>query len=323
MPSIKPTIYSLDIKTENSYSQRQTISSSLNMPAPPLISPSNIYSGPPPPYSYPSSTTSSVHGGHGGYITPVEARKTEEEKEPATAHRQSLPSIQEALGSGNEAPLSITSLLSKPSPLQIQDSNHNQSPTTTIARPYPETSRGLPHTLAQQSPTSYNIRDCLDKRTQYSPRASTDSAPSRYPASNSHETHYTSIQPSRTVTSPTNPMRPTSQTIPPTQQLSPVYDRAPRGPPPITSPYPHNHFPASYPYPPSMGSVSSYQNLQPTSWRSGGEVDRAEEVRRSAGKPSPRPQYGESVKRHLEAFDLETSLNEVRFQSSTTLCDMR
>lgn len=312
MPSIKPTLYSLDIKTENSYSQRQTISSSLKMPAPPLISPSNIYSGPPPPYSYPSSTTSSVHGGHGGYITPVEARKTEEEKEPPAAHRQSLPSIQEALGSGNEAPLSITSLLSKPSPLQIPDSNHNQSPTTTIVRSYAETSRGPPHTLAQQSPTTYNFRN-LEKQTQYSPRASSDSAPSRYPASNSHETHYTNIQPSRAVTSPTNPMRPTSQTIPPTQQLSPVYDRAPRHP--MTPQYAHNHYQASYPYPPSISSVSSYQSLQPTSWRSGGEVDRAEEVRRSAGKPSPRPQYGESVKRHLEAFDLETSLNEVRYQS--------
>ena len=279
------------------------------MPAPPLISPSTMYSGPPPPYSYPSSTTSSVHGGHGGYITPVEPRKTEDEKEPPAAHRQSLPSIQEALGSGNEAPLSITSLLSKPSPLQIPDSTHNQSPTTTIARPYPETSRGPPHTLTQQSPTAYNIRDCMEKRPQYSPRASTDSVPSRYTASNLHESHYTSIQPSRT--SPTNPMRPTSQSIP-TQQLSPVYDRAPRGPHSMTSPYPHNHYPASYPYPSSMGSVSSYQSLQPNSWRAGGEVDRAEEVRRSAGKPSPRPQYGESVKRHLEAFDLETSLNEVR-----------
>lgn len=288
------------------------------MPAPPLISPSNMYSGPPPPYSYPSSTTSSVHGGHGGYITPVEPRKTEDEKEPTAAHRQSLPSIQEALGTGNEAPLSITSLLSKPSPLQIPDSNHNQSPTTTISRSYPEASRGSSHTLTQQSPTTYNIRDCLEKRTQYSPRAPTDSAPSRYPASNSHETHYASIQPSRAVTSPTNTMRPTSQTIP-TQQLSPVYDRAPGGPPSMASPYPHNHYTSSYPYPSPMGSVSSYQSLQPPSWRAGGEVDRAEEVRRSAGKPSPRPQYGESVKRHLEAFDLETSLNEVRFRSSTII----
>ena len=317
MPSIKPTIYSLDIKTENSYSQRQTVSATLNMPAPPLVSPSNMYSGPPPPYSYPSSTTSSVHGGHGGYVTPVEPRKTEEEKEPTAAHRQSLPSIQEALGTGNEAPLSITSLLSKPSPLQIPDSSHNQSPKTALPRSYPETSRGSSHTLTQQSPTTYNIRECLEKRTHYSPRAPADSTPSRYPASNSHETQYASIQPSRTVTSPNNPMRPTSQAIP-TQQLSPVYDRTPRGPP-MASPYLHNHYPASYPYPSPMGSVSSYQSLQPPSWRAGGEVDRAEEVRRSAGKPSPRPQYGESVKRHLEAFDLETSLNEVIFNHPSVM----
>lgn len=247
-------------------------------------------------------------------MTPVEPRKTEDEKEPPAAHRQSLPSIQEALGNGNEAPLSITSLLSKPTPLLIPDSNHNQSPTTAIPRSYPETTRGPP--LTQQSPSTYNSRDSLETRIQYSPRAPTDSAPSRYPMSNSHETHYASIQPSRTASSPTNPMRPTSHAIP-TQQLSPVYDRATRGPAPTASPYPNNIYPASYPYPPSIGSVSSYQSLQPPSWRAGGEIDRAEEVRRSAGKPSPRPQYGESVKRHLEAFDLETSLNEVRFRSST------
>ena len=49
-------------------------------------------------------------------------------------------------------------------------------------------------------------------------------------------------------------------------------------------------------------------------WRSDGlEFERAEEMRRMASKGSPggSQHYGESVKRHLDSFELETSLNEV------------
>ncbi len=331
LPSIKPTLKFLDlekIKREN-YSQRQSVSATLNMPAPPLISPSNIYSGPPPPYSYPSSTACSVIG---GYVSPAEPRKTCDEdneslitnrhslpdKESLMTHRHSLPSIHEALG--NDPPLSIPSLLSKPTPLQIPDSNHNQSPTTAIPRSYSETPRVHPNLLTQQSPTTYHFRDSVDKRPQFSPRASNASVPPRFPAASSHDNHYPSIQPSRTAASPAHPMRPTSQAIP-TQQLSPVYDRNSRGPQ-TNPPYSYGSYAVPYSYPSTSASIPSFQPLQPPTWRGGGDVDRAEEVRRSAGKPSPRPQYGESVKRHLEAFDLETSLNTVRFSFRKFFCLM-
>ncbi|MCJ1461643.1 hypothetical protein MMC07_000240 [Pseudocyphellaria aurata] len=319
LASIKPQINFLDlekIKKESSgYNQRLPVSAALNTPAPPLVSPSNMYSGPPPPYSYPSSTASSVIGHGGGYISPTEPRRAvDDDKEPPPSHRQhSLPSIQEALAS--EPPLSITSLLSKPTPLQIPQSNQNQSPTTLIPRSYPETPRGPPNTLTQQSPSSYQFREPLDKsvRPHYSPRASNDSTSSRFPVVNSHENHYTTIQPSRTAVSPTNTMRPTAHTIQP-QHPSPVYERSARPPPPMNPHYPYASYHAPYSYPPPAAGIPSYQALQPPSWRAeGAEIDRAEEVRRAAtSKGSPRAsQYGESVKRHLDIFDLETSLNEI------------
>ena len=44
----------------------------------------------------------------------------------------------------------------------------------------------------------------------------------------------------------------------------------------------------------------------------GADFERAEEARKTASKGSPvAPSFGETVKRHLERFDLETSLNEV------------
>lgn len=57
--------------------------------------------------------------------------------------------------------------------------------------------------------------------------------------------------------------------------------------------------------------------MQHPAWRSDGlEIDRAEEMRKAASKTNcltgqTGQTYGESVKRHLDIFDLETSLNEV------------
>ncbi|KAI4104797.1 MAG: hypothetical protein L6R37_003070 [Teloschistes peruensis] len=64
------------IKKENSfYNARIPSSTAANVPAPALVSPSSMCSGPPPPYSYPSSTASSVVNGYtngytNGYISP-------------------------------------------------------------------------------------------------------------------------------------------------------------------------------------------------------------------------------------------------------------
>lgn len=324
---MKPSIGFLDIdkiKNEGSvYTQRLPVSTALNMPIPPLISPSNMYSGPPPPY-YPSSTASSVIG-HGGFISPTESRPkmtaVDDDKEPLSSHRHSLPSIHEALA--NESPLSITSLLSKPTPQPISQPNQNHSSANVIPRSYPEGPPRAPLSVANQHPTStYHAHDCSEKPAPppFSPRSASDSKPSRFSAVNTHDPHYPPLQPSRTVSSPTDPMRP-SQPIQ-HQHASPVYERFQRPALPTNS-HPYNTCHAAYSYPPPSASIPSYQtpHLQPSNWRSNGsEIDRVDEARRTASKGSPPAgqAYGESVKRHLDIFDLETSLNEVSTKTNVS-----
>ena len=318
---MKPSIAFLDtekIKNEGSaYNPRLPASATLNMPAP-LVSPS-LYSGPPPPYSYPSSTASSITA-YGGGGPPTESRlPADEDKEqpPPPPHRHSLPSIHEALATG-PGPLSIPSLLSKPPPLSTPQPSQNISPTTVIPRSYPDAaSRGAPHPFNPHSPSYYRPPDSSEPppRPQYSPRTSIGLNPSRFSAVNTADDHYAPSQPSRSASSPTDAMRPMTHATQ-LQHSSPVYDRFPRPPPPPSG-YPSLGSHATpYSYPSSSASIPSYQPppLQPTHWRSNGvEIDRAEEVRRAAAKGSPPAgqAYGESVKRHLEDFDLETSLNEV------------
>lgn len=323
---MKPPINFLDmdkIKKENSaYNQRLSISATLNMPAPPLVSP-HMYSGPPPPYSYPSSTASSVIG-FGGLTSPVEPRPTaDEDKEPHSAHGHSLPSIHEALAS--EQHLSITSLLSKPVTVQNSQANANHSPTTVVPRSYSETHpRGPISSLSHQSPTVLHPHESHEKsmRPPYSPRASIDLLPPRFSAVNPAESHYPVLQPTRTALNPVDSSGAPSQSIA-HQNASPVYQRFPR-PTPASNPYPPGGpFPAPYSYPPSTASIPSHHHppIQPPSWRSNGsEIDRAEEARRNAAKGSPPAgqTYGESVKRHLDNFDLETSLNEVSYSDTTS-----
>ncbi len=66
-------------------------------------------------------------------------------------------------------------------------------------------------------------------------------------------------------------------------------------------------------------SEGSYERhyVPPQQWNSDGvEMSKVEEMRKAASKGSPRRgHYGESVKRHLDTFDLETSLNEVYIHS--------
>ncbi|KAL8707076.1 MAG: hypothetical protein Q9220_007826 [cf. Caloplaca sp. 1 TL-2023] len=105
------------------------------MSAPPLASPTSFHSGPPPPYSYSSSTASSVVGGHtNGYTSPsIDHRKSNEENEQYQSSRQSLPSIHEALN--RDQPLSITSLLSQtaaPPPPTVLAQQHSPPASPSV-----------------------------------------------------------------------------------------------------------------------------------------------------------------------------------------------
>lgn len=71
-----------------------------------------------------------------------------------------------------------------------------------------------------------------------------------------------------------------------------------------TSTYPHS----ASTYPHSASTYSASPRYPSTSWHDNSEVTRLEEKKINHTSLAP---YGDSVKRHLESFDIEASLNEV------------
>ena len=308
--------------------------STFSMHAPPLVSPSTTYSGPPPPYSYPSSAASSVVGGNngssGGQVpatyNPPQNRQAAGADNKDTSYstpRQSLPSINEAL--------SISSILNTSAP--PRPSNTARSPTSPTYQHHIGTPSNRPATSAHQQPS----REANTYENMNRTSAPTISSYTNYahdtkisPTTNSFPNTLPASQPSRTMQSPTSYPRPGPSIIQHRHPLSPysannhthanngtTYQPSSR-PEPITNGLSSHHtYQPAYSYPPSTPAVTSYQSplVEHSTWRGGNpDLERAEEVRKATSKESPpgKPVYGEYVKRHLDIFDLETSLNEVR-----------
>jgi len=289
----------------------------------PLVSPTTMYSGPPPPYSYPSSTASSVTG-LAGYISPPESRRTSEnDKEAPTSQRQSLPSIHEALAA--EQPLSYTA---PPSASALSSQTHHPAPiltpTTPIPRSHPETSpQGPPNPFSHGQPLGpYSAQTHPARASQLQQTSFAPSDP-KFSAINSHESKFPQLRPVRTAQTHIETLR--SSVL--QSRNSPAYDSGPSSAGSMNSQNGYNSYQPSYPYqppPPSIVPLTYHPpdpyhglNLHPTTWRSdGSEINRAEEGRKAASRGGSLggQTYGESVKRHLDIFDLETSLNEVSLQ---------
>lgn len=337
-----PPITYLDmekIKREAPYNHHVPITSALHMPAPPLISPS-LYSGPPPPYSYPSSVSSSVVGGGGSgpgtigadscagnYISQAEVRRTSgDDKEPLPASQLlSLPSISEALTGEQPQPITISSLLSSTTPQPKY--SIPKSPTSPVGTSYPATfPKGPPDSFPVHASSSYRPAQPTDRSSgsNYSPRMAASLGESRFPAMPSFDSHQPVPPPPRTISSPLHYSRPGVSPIQSQQNYvppSPMNEKTTRAapPPPVSNApfgYSPNNYQPAYSYPPSTPGVSPYRTsmIPPSTWRSTApEIERVDEIRKATAKETspPRPAYGESVKRHLDIFDLETSLNEV------------
>lgn len=341
-----PPITYLDmekIKREHSYNH-SAITSALHMPAPPLMSPS-IYSGPPPPYSYPSSAASSVVGGGGSgpgivgvgvgvvlgagnHFPQTENRRAsgDEKDHLPASQRLSLPSISEALTGEQQQPISISSLLSSSTP-QPKFSLAPKSPTSPVGRSYLETvPKGPPDSFPQHTSSSYRPPQPSDRSSgpNYSPRTATSLGESRFPAMPAFDSHQPVPPPPRTISSPSHYSRPGASPIQSQQSYvppSPMHEktsRAAHAPPESNTPFGYgvNTYQPAYSYPQSTPGVSSYRTpaLPPSGWRgTAPEIERVDEIRKATAKETspPRPAYGESVKRHLDIFDLETSLNEI------------
>ena len=320
-----PPISYLDmekIKRDNViYGHSAPATSAFHMPAPSLISPSTIYSGPPPPYSYPPSSSSSVISGGGGgtapvtgaYMSPPHTRRTSnDDKETLPSLRHSLPSIHEALSSNEQQPISISSLLSSAAPQQ-KNPLVSRSPTSPVSQSFQDAPKGPPESFPPQTSSNYRPYDLLERSNRLccSPRGE-----GPFPAITLHDMHH-SYQASKAVSSPTDYSRPALSSLQPVHSSSPIHDSS-RSAANSNAPYSYNTYQSAYSFPPVTPTTSSYKppTLQESAWRGmGPDLERVEEKKKVASKesPPPRPPYAESVKRHLDIFDLEASLNEVRF----------
>jgi hypothetical protein len=268
-----------------------------------LTSPSSsMYPGPPPPYSY-HSTNSTSSAVRNGYISPPDSR--DPPGEDKDAGRQSLPSIHEALGK-EHSPLyppstSQSTSLPPPPPPPAPTVYHAPATVSPTQRSYPESHPpgplGYPPTLPSYSGESTETKHHPSYRP--GPREE-HTAPSRIE---------TGSQPYPPPATSAPPAAPSSHVIHPPQS-SPTYPPATQSMAPIPPPAYRNYQPAySFPPPPvnTFAAVNTYPQSQ---WRP--DVPEVDDARKAAQKHSPAtPHYGEAVKRHLDIFDLESSLNEV------------
>ena len=321
---LPPTLNFLDLEkikreTIEYHDKHQSPVAVTHPSAPPLVSPQSMHSGPPPPYSYPSSATSSILG-LAGYASPPGSRRHSDDDKERPSTRQSLPSIHEALGkdqsilySGPPASATVHAHMSHTSSVH--------SPTTPIPRSHPEpvlSGPPNPYAPAQSLPPYSN--ESSDRKPSGPVRQTSqneDQGPASVTKSNPRDPNNPQMH-ANTPPTPTAALRQSPHMSHPSHPSS-MY---PPSTQPISQQSNYRPFPPAYSYPPAAASTIAYQPQfpAPQSWRSDGmEAERAEEVRKAASKRSPGSgqHYGESVKRHLDIFDLETSLNEVSSFAST------
>ncbi|KAJ5626218.1 Zinc finger NHR/GATA-type [Penicillium lagena] len=265
-----------------------------------LMSPSNMYTG--QPYSCTPATSAPSQP---GYISSPESRRAVEEDKDKQAPRQSLPSIHEALGNDNPLPY--------PAPTSAPPSQPGHTappPSHLIGRSSAEGPSGPPNPFS--NPPAFPHQPQLaggSIHTQDSRNTSLHSLNSGKSPTQSAKTGITSVSGSQNssgydYSAPTSAGSVASPNgyghFPPTNYTFQSQ------PPPSTSSYP----PAHYDNRPYMGAP----------WKPGAEPARVEEAKGGfVGRPIPGQPHGDSVKRHLDVYDVETSLNEIAELSNRTL----
>ena len=272
----------------------------LNISTAPLGSPTTVYSGPPPPYSYAPSTTASTTG-LSGYISPPESttrRSTRDEKDSPNG-RQSLPSIHEALGDKS---------LPFGTPLSATAPQHpGSTPSTAVTQNFPEAPKGPANPFSQPPPTFRENPFSTQHQPvppppppepqQTKPAFTPVSQESRPPASQSY------AQPSSPRSVAPSTFRPAFSAVNESAAPhSPVHPEQPRQS--YSFPSLSNQPPTGYTSEPYHFSSSSKYQDQRTPFPRGPDLS-----------------YGDTVKRHLDVFDAELGLNEVcSTQPLSTLC---
>ena len=299
-----PSISHLDletIKSERNDLSRFSVGNGLNISTAPLASPTvSMYSGPPPPYSCALPTAVSAPG-LSGYISPPESttRRSIRDEKDSPDLRKSLPSIHEALADK-----------SMPFPANLPGASQHQSlsmPSTAAAPSFSEGPKG-PLNPFSQPPGVPVLREVFsgppmpalthtDVRTSQ-PAFPQVSAPDPRQQVSHHFGYPGSPRPQQSSTFHSSSLTNTSFISP--NELSQA--KSPR----ISEPS-RQHIP--FPALSSTSSSSFPPTSEPFQFSAG---PKPEAQRESFAKPSTEQQYSDTVKRHLEVFDAELGLNEVR-----------
>ena len=294
---------------------------------PPTTAASPTYqypTGPPPPYN--SHTAPSSNGWppmKSGVHTPPESRRTSAEekdairqvaRQPLPSISQSLPSISEALGVDSH-----TAYQPPPPPTQL---SRPKSPAP--ASPVPRRSYGIEtsqphHQYAPTQPTQ-----------QYSSFRQDSAGPQYAPQEPSKPTFVPSMEtrPPLHLQTPQHAPRPQPPTHAHPTQASPFQDQSASSssstsmpPPPSSFGYGYTNSTPKYaqanPPPghatgPIYSPSSRHGPPQSTGWR-------AENAPSTFGAEE-RPVYGESVKRHIDLYDLESFLTDVSIDRPVFTC---
>lgn len=274
------------------------------------------YPGPPPPRQYSTTTTSIPSGPQTATIRsspkyPFAATQDDKESQPHSAPaKQSLPSLSEALSQSRPADSYDHTPRSPPSSYRRRSASPQSAPYAPKYEDYRKrdddiTTKGPPNGSAPYESARYAPEP--HQRLAYGPIRNTS------PSSPRHSSH-----PSWTMNNSASshtPMMGRSLYPEWAGHQRPTYKRDPRSPSLAAKPYIHGPQASGQQCPQPNESpryITSYPVLS-TSTLSGDQGPTEESSNDKYGKG---PQYAESVKRQLENFDLEASLNEVRFQRS-------
>ncbi|KAF4628237.1 hypothetical protein G7Y89_g9919 [Cudoniella acicularis] len=292
------------INTDRSYTSIST------MAATAVVSPASMYSnGPPPPYSGWSATT--VHS-TSGLVSPPESRRTSDNKtEPpppiqtAQPHRQSLPSIHEALGPKPNPYASPVSASLPPAHNQLPYSQPQGPP---IPRSYPPSDHAPYSTpVAPSQPRQASPPQPVHPHSN--PFARPEPPPSSFPDAARHPS----------VANLQNP--PPHNPYPGPRYEPPRYEQDPRAPERVVNGYPHHSHPPpqtgyAYNQPPSHVPAPhepGYNQARFPSRDSRGLDDAWKGGEEDGSRISP---FKQGLKRRYLVWDFENYLSSINVSSS-------
>ncbi|KAE9375196.1 hypothetical protein N431DRAFT_334431, partial [Stipitochalara longipes BDJ] len=280
-----------------------------------VVSPSSMYSGgPPPPYS--SGWSGPTGHSMSGLISPPDSRRTSDNKaEPpppiqtSQPHRQSLPSIHEALSNGPKSnPYASPVSASLPTSHQLP---YSQSQAPSIPRSYPPADHApYPTQLTPSQPRQPSPPQPVH------PQASAFSRPEPGPGSYAEAPRHPSLTSLQAAPAPHNPY------AAPTPRYEPArYEPDPRAPERAPNGYAPAQQPPSYVYGPAPTQLppSGYQGPPPppNQPRYYPQDRRESEGWKEGEKAEVGGPFKVGLKRRLDVWDFEMNLSEISLMSTS------